>query len=181
MNVNRTVWITTTVVVLFGAVAAFFMLRGNGVGGQAFFDIDLVYDKFDMKKEMEMKMRKMDEYQNFFVDSLKFQIRALESKVIANPADKGLEEQLQRLYEQFRLTTEDFSKRNQGVADQYNKQVLSHIIDRAETYRKDQGLDLFMGRSKGTDLIFYDEKMDRTEAFLEYLNKTFAEGAIQKD
>src|SRR5690606_20198589 len=179
MRAINYLWITILGAMIIGS-GLFFGFRASDEK-KAFFDVDKVYEQFDMKKELEAKMHKMEEYQNFFIDSLKFQIRALESKAISNPNDQHLQSQIQRLYEQFRLTANDFAERNQSVADQYNKQVLKQIIEKAKTYREQKGLSLFMGKSEGTDLIFYDETYDLTAEFIEYLNKNYSGGMIESE
>jgi len=140
----------------------------------AFFDIDKVYDEFDMKKELEAKMRKMDEYQGFMIDSLKFQIRAAESVAVSNPNDKNAQNQLNLLYQQFQNISKEFSERNEGVAGQYNKMVLTQIHAKAKEFSKKKGFQYLIGQSESTDLIFYEEGLDVSEEFTRFLNETYA-------
>lgn len=140
----------------------------------AFFDIDKVYEGFDMKKELESKMRKMDEYQNFMLDSLKFQIRAAESKAVASPNDQGLQNQLNLLYQQFRNVSQEFNERNEGIAGQYNKMVLTQIHAKAKDFCRQNGYGYLIGQSASTDLIFYEDKMDVSDDLILYLNKNYS-------
>lgn len=179
MSANKYwLWVIAGLVLVSFTFSCFNFFRPSG-GKVAFFNVDRVYNEFDMKKELEGKMRKMDEFQNFMIDSLKFQIRSLESKAIASPGDKKLENQLGMLYEQFRLTAKEFTERNEGMSSQYNKMVLAQIHEKAKEYRIKRGFSYFFGQSENTDLIFYDEALDVSDDFIKYMNESYSGGAIK--
>ena len=177
MNVNKlllVIAIALSISALIIGIPGFFSHQES----PAFFNADKVYNEYEMKKELEAKMQKMDEYQTFMIDSLKFQIRSMEQKAIAEPQNQGFQDQLKMLYDQFNFTAREFKERNEGISAQYNKMVLDQIRQKAKEFRMKRGLPYFIGQGESTDLIFYDEAHDLSDEFILFLNESYSGAAV---
>lgn len=172
MGASRRSWIGILVLLTVISAGGFLFWK-YALPKRGFVNVDKVYEKFTMKTELEKKMQQMEEYQSFYVDSMKLQIRSIEAQLISQPEDKALESKLQQMYQQFQLLSKDFQERNNKVSEQYNKQVLDKIRAAMAVYRQEKNLESLIGKSESTDLIYYEDALDHTESFIEHLNANY--------
>lgn len=171
MAVNKKIiYIALTVTLLLTVVNSWMLLSPKKM---AWFDIDKVYNEFLMKKDLEKKVTTLENARQFYLDSLKYQIKALENSLIAGPGNKTGETALGRLYDQYEQTEEEFYRSRESTVKQYNTQVLNNIREMGKKYAAEKGLEVFAGISTGSDLIFCKEGTDRTTELIEYLNSNY--------
>lgn len=149
------------------------LLRSNDAK-IAYFDIDKVYEGYQMKKDLESKVKGIEGKQQFFLDSLKYQVRAMENRLISNPGDKEGESILSNLYQQYSQVSKDFDESKIAVVKQYNNQVLNNIRERGKTFSEEHGWTVFLGISAKNDLTFADKGLEQTDEFLKYLNENYS-------
>lgn len=139
----------------------------------AYIDIPKVFNRFDMKKELQEKYKKVEAGRKRILDSLAFNLQIMSKKLQSNQNDKQL------IYE-FDIKREDFFKQksqieqdNVALSNQYDKQILEQMTQYIIDYGKLNKLDIIMGADGNGVLMYANEKFDRSEEIILHINKKY--------
>jgi Skp family chaperone for outer membrane proteins len=138
-----------------------------------YIDIPKVFNRFDMKKELQEKYKKVESGRGRILDSLKFDLQLLSKKLKEDQKNKEL------MYE-FDIKREDFFKQksqieqdNVALSNQYDKQILEQMTQYIIDYGKRNKLDIIMGADGNGVLMYANEKYDRSEEIISFINNKY--------
>lgn len=139
----------------------------------AYIDIPKVFNKFEMKKELQEKYKKVESGRKRILDSLAFNLQLLSKKLQDNQTNKEL------MYE-FDVKREDYFKRknqleqdNIALSNQYDKQILEQMTQYIVDYGKKNKYDIIMGADGNGVLMYAHEKLDKSEEISAFINNKY--------
>lgn len=154
-------------------VLSLFVYHTNFATKVVYIDIPKVFNRFDMKKELQEKYKKVESGRKRILDSLAFNLQIMSKKLQSNQSNKELG------YE-FDVKREEYFKRknmtdqdNVALSNQYDKQILEQMTQYIIEYGKKNKLDIIMGADGNGVLMYANEKHDRSEEIITYINKKY--------
>lgn len=138
-----------------------------------YIDIPKVFNRFELKTELQEKYKKVESGRKRIIDSLAFNLQIMSKKLQSNQNDKDL------IYE-FDVKREEYFKRknmidqdNVSLSNQYDKQILERMTLYIVEYGKKNKLDIIMGADGNGVLMYANEKYDKSEEIITYINKKY--------
>lgn len=150
-----------------GSTSMYF-LRGNS-SKIAYMNSSQVYEAFQMKSELESKLKTVQVQRKNQLDSLMVPLKILASQLETKKQEKTQKDFL-LLKENFLRKQSEFDQDNQNLVKQYNDQIWNRINQYVKDYGKEHGYDYILG-ANGTGTIMYaDEAKDITKEIIEFEN-----------
>ena len=154
-------------------VLSLFIYHANFATKVVYLDIPKVFNRFELKTELQEKYKKVEAGRKRILDSLAFNLQIMSKKLQSNQNDKQL------MYE-FDVKREEYFKRknlteqdNVSLSNQYDKQILEQMTQYIVEYGKKNKLDVIMGADGNGVLMYANEKYDRSEEIISYINKKY--------
>jgi len=139
-----------------------------------YIDLKELYNKFDLKKEMERKLSSMQAFSNNFIDSLDLEIMAL-SKQSDQSGGKNvkLEDMIKEQKRQYLVKKAELEDRNKEMAVKYDEQIWNQLNQYISDYGETNHYQYVFG-VQGTGSIMYASKQNNiTEDVVSYVNQRF--------
>ncbi len=156
------------------AVAGLFVYTYITVPKIAYVNIDVVYEEFTLKKELEKKLQNVERERNLQLDSLKTELQILSTKIEAERG-KNLDN-LSTFHvkkERYLQKEDEFMKANQALADEYRAQIWKQLKQYIKDYSKNKGYDFIYGVDDGYNFIYVNESDDITDKLKEFVNNKY--------
>lgn len=154
-------------------ILSLFIYHKNFATKVVYIDIPKVFNRFDMKTELQEKYKKVEAGRKRIIDSLAFNLQIMSKKMQSNQNDKQL------MYE-FDVKREEYFKKknlteqdNVALSNQYDKQILERMTQYIVEYGKNNKLDIIMGADGNGVLMYANEKYDRSEEIITHINKKY--------
>jgi len=133
-----------------------------------------VYNKFDLKKELEKKLEFTKNARQKISDSLAFDLKLLAKKI---DDDKAKNEQDVKLYnlkrEEFVEKKRRLEEDNNTLTKQYDQEILTQLNQYVKDYGKENHYTYIHGNDGNGSLMYADESKNITEKVIEYINKKY--------
>lgn len=133
-----------------------------------------VYNSFEMKKELEKKITKIQDTRQAIIDSLKMDLLSLSRAVENNHSkSKELTNSLQYKQKEFLSKQREFEETNETMINEYNNQIWKQINEYVNTYRKENKIDFIYGADGSGVLMAAEEKWNISKDVSDYINKKY--------
>lgn len=150
---------------LLTGVALFFLNKEKKV---AYVTTMKVFEEFKMKKEIELKYQKIQIMKQTYLDSIRLEIRSLETT--RKPEDELRWNELKKLY----LIKEDqFNQENELLYKDFTEQIWKQLNQYVEDYGKENKYDFLFGAAGQGNIMYANDKEDKTKEVIEYVNKKY--------
>ncbi|MEP7265008.1 MAG: OmpH family outer membrane protein [Bacteroidota bacterium] len=139
-----------------------------------YIDIHDVYQKFDLKKELEKKFISVRDERKKITDSLELGLKLMETKLRAMKSisdDQAAEFQTKREF--FVQKAREFEEDNKQLSAQYDKEILDQLNQYVRDYGAAKGYDYIYGNDSNGSLMYGDKKLEITAEVLEYINAKY--------
>lgn len=139
-----------------------------------YMDIQEVYQKFDLKIDLEKKFKKVSEERKRVTDSLELSLKVMESKLrtMKNIPDAQAQE-YNNLRNEFLARAQQFEEDNKSLTNQYDKEILDQLNQYVKDYGKAEGYDFIFGNDGSGSVMHVNEKLNLTPQIIEYINSKY--------
>lgn len=171
--------VVITILVVIGIVVGSFSLWKtysieNKIEKSAYVDLKLIFDGFDMKKELELKLKKDLLQKQNELDSLLFQLQGLNNK-LNNTEKKNQEEvtrfqQMQNHYMQQKNAVEEYTYTK---TQQFDSQILEQMTQYVKDFGTKNNYHYIYGLNSNGNIMYAQEHKDITEEVLKFINDKY--------
>jgi|TARA_R110000782_G_scaffold270485_1_gene371938 outer membrane protein len=175
---NNKLLVLTILVVLAIVIGSFavwnsFQLK-TSIETTAFVNLTVLFDRFEMKKEFEAKLKNDLSQKQNELDSLLFQLQGLNNKLSSteknNDEDIMRFQQMQNYYIQQKKSVEEYSYTK---TQQYDSQILEQLTQYVKDYGEQKKYDYIYGLNNNGNLMYAKEQKDITEEVLTFINDKY--------
>lgn len=140
----------------------------------AYVRLGYLYDNFDCKKDLEVKLSSVVNSRNAIIDSMEIHLKALANEI----EDKGKKDQseLKQFEEEKQLflnKKKQFEEDDQNMTDRYKEQINKQLSQYVKDYGTANGYAYIFGAEGGGSIMSADEKFDITTTVLQYVNERY--------
>lgn len=137
-------------------------------------DVEKVFNDFEMKKELQEKIKSIEFTQKSVIDSLDMKLKQLENAYVsASEEDKKM---IESQYQQLSAFRDNKAGKMQeeliSAADNFDEQIWSQLNGYLNAYGKSQGVQIIFGHYQN-NVMYHSQKMDRTEEAISYVNNKY--------
>jgi|GEM_PF-5561722 Skp family chaperone for outer membrane proteins len=155
------------------ATAVILMWTGQPKVG--YVNLKMVYDEFELKKELDEKLIGIQTARQHILDSIQVELVSMNSILQqgADVSDAEKEFYLNKRDEYLRLQNQ-FAADNESLTRQYMEVIWKRINEFATNYGKDHNYKLMVGGDGTGAVMFSSEELDITQEFLAYANTNYS-------
>ena len=166
---NRILVWMAIIVIGAGLIACFITREKTG-----FIDIHEVYQKFDLKKELERKFKTVQEQRKIITDSMELNLKLLENKLrtVKSISDAEAADFQSRRQDYLQINNR-FEEDNQQLTAQYDKEILKQLNQYVHDYGIEKGYDYIFGNDNNGAFMHADKKLEITEDVIRYINDKY--------
>lgn len=133
-----------------------------------------VYENFELKKQLEIKLTEVETARKNILDSLEFQLKSLQVKINdTQENDASLIRMFQLNRDYFLKTTQQFEEDNQRMSEEYNKQIWNQLNQYIKDYGKANNYTYVFGADGSGTIMYGAEEIDITKEVIKYTNEKF--------
>lgn len=140
----------------------------------AYVQMESIYNGFQLKTQLETKLKDTEKARQFIIDSLKLQLHQMS---LTLESMEKVDTSMLRLYnlrQQFLNNQEaQFAEDNQALASEYTDQIWGQINQYTKDYGTENGYDYILGASGDGTLMYASETEDITDDLTTYINGRF--------
>lgn len=133
-----------------------------------------VYEKFELKKQLEVKHEEVETVRKNILDSLEFQLKSLQVKI------EETKEKNQSLIRMFQLNRDNylqkkqqFEEDNQRMTNEYNEQIWNQLNQYIKDYCIENNYSYLFGAEGSGAIMYGADSYDITNEVVEYSNSKF--------
>ncbi len=147
----------------------------------AYINMKEVFNNFEYKKEMEVKLNKTTALRKTVLDSLKIQIEMLSVKSWQNEKEKEiLAGRLNGLKQQYEYKQGQFEEENGALIDKYNQEIWDQLNQYIKDYGQGHQYTYIFGTNGDGNLMYAKENKDITKDVLNFVNNKYQGNAKGK-
>lgn len=150
-------------------VGKYFEAPGRKIG---YLDLNKVFSNFEMKKELELKMKAIQEQRNALLDSLKLDLKILARQIDENKDYKKLE-YFEKKRELYVNQEEKFKEENLKNAKMFDEQIFTQINQYVKDFGIKKNYALIFGAEGSGTLMYAEETLNLTEELQSYINERY--------
>lgn len=139
----------------------------------AFIDIPKVFNGFDMKNEMQKKLKQTETLRMKIIDSLSLELQVISNRLKAEPKNNELMAAFDAKRQFYFKTQERIEQDNAALTDQYDKQILEQMSTYIMEYGKKNGYDFIYGSSGNGALMFANEQYNISDDIILFINSKY--------
>lgn len=164
-----------TIVVSLGTVVIInSLMAGKNQFKTAHIKLGNVYENFELKKQLEVKLTKIENARKNILDSLEFQLKSLQIKITdTKEKDASLIEMFQLNRDNYLKTSQQFEEDNQRMSEEYNKQIWDRLNQYIKDYGKENNYTYVFGADGSGAIMYGTDGIDITEELTKYANEKF--------
>jgi outer membrane protein len=129
----------------------------------AYVKLNEVYNKFNMKVELENKFKTIESVRKNLIDSMEFNATQLQNN--------------QELYKvavsKYIQKRKELESANKVLLEQYDESIWAQINSYSEAFGKENGYEFILGADGSGVIMYASEKIDVTTQFIEYINEMY--------
>ena len=144
----------------------------------AYVDISKLYNDFQLKKELETKLIKVQQARKNMLDSLRLQLEFLSGNINSDRTITGDAKQKQvQEFESRKMhyyqMEKSFSEDNEKFSSEYKEQILIQFNPYVNNYGKENGYEFIYG-TDGTGAVMYaSESKNITDKVVKYVDEQY--------
>lgn len=171
--------VVITILVIIGIIVSSFslwktILIEKEIEKSAYVDLKIIFDGFEMKKELEIKLKKDLSHKQNELDSLLFQLQGLNNK-LSSTENKNQEEvlkfqQLQNYYIQQKNAVEEYTY---SKTQQFDSQILEQMTQYVKDFGTKNNYHYIYGLNSNGNIMYAQEHKDITEEVLKFINDKY--------
>ncbi len=139
----------------------------------AYIDMKIVFEEFNMKKELESDFQKKTDGKQKELESISNEIARIE-KLRKENARYASGDSLIMLYESFDKLSEQHRSNFYDLKAQYDSQIQQQLGQYLMDFGKNENFDILLTTLDGSTILYGNESMNVTESAIQYINNKYA-------
>ena len=137
-----------------------------------------VYDKFQMSKELNEKIKKLEDTRKNILDSLVFKLK-MKQQSIENSKGKDVQmiNEFEGMKQEYFMKQKQFEEDNAKIKDQYFDQIWTQLNQYVQEFGKKNSYVYILGATGQGTLMYADETINVTNDLVEYVNQRYNDTA----
>lgn len=140
----------------------------------AFVDVNQVFEKFQLKQELQKKFEKETTTQKIYLDSLMFDLQRLKNKLDTEKKTKEEDiimfNKMQQVYVEQKRNFEEYAVES---TQKYDAQIIEQMTQYIKDYGLSRNYDFIFGKNEAGNVIYGSEPKDITEEVITYINEKY--------
>lgn len=137
-------------------------------------DVVEVFEAFDMKQELQLKLESELDGKEATLDSLMFQLQSMNNELSTQGTPSNEEVQkFQNLQTYYMQQKQLFENYKQELTTKYDSQILEQLSQYIKDYGLNNGYDYVFGATGDGNILYGDESADITEEVIEFINDSY--------
>jgi outer membrane protein len=136
-------------------------------------ELKQLYDKFQLKKELETKLISIQNSSKNFLDSLELNLLALSKQIEHNKTDKLLNAQFQREKDYYLSKKQELLDERTRISTNYDEQIWNQINQYLLEYGENNHYDYIYGIHGNGSIMYSDKKFDLTDKVIAFINSRY--------
>lgn len=165
-------FIAIIVGIILAALLLFCFLINNKVPKLAYVELEILYNDFPMKKELEAKLTNVRQLRKNILDSLKIQLNALSLSVKSDKDADGIRN-FQIKKQEYLTKQQNFEQDNQATSQNYTSQIWKQINQYVKDYGKEHNYTFILGAEGIGTVMYSDEAKNITKELSGYINEKY--------
>jgi outer membrane protein len=138
-----------------------------------YINIQLVFNDFVYKKELEKELTAIKNQRKFILDSMETNLKIMVKKIKAEKMNKDLMAEFQVAKEQFMDKKSRFDEDDEMMIKQYDDKIIKQLNAFTKQYGKENKFDIIYGASTTGNIMYADSVFDITKEVTNYMNQKF--------
>jgi outer membrane protein len=143
-----------------------------------YIEIKKVFDKFQMKKELEEKYKQTAKAREKIIDSLSFSLQIISRQLTEQSKSKeGVNKELATRFEikrdEFLKLKNRFGEDNAALSQKYDGQILEQMTQYVIEFGKKNNYDIILGADGNGTLMHAKENYNISDQVIEYINNKY--------
>ncbi|MCH2045453.1 MAG: OmpH family outer membrane protein [Saprospiraceae bacterium] len=155
------------VVLSLGLIVAYHFTLAPKVAKTAYVDINHLYSEFQMAKELDIKLKTVQNQRKLVLDSL-----GMTLDNVVRSKGESWEANAQLLQREYSLKQQQFSEDDARLSKQYYNQVATQLNQYVQDFSKSKGYEYIFGSANGS-LMAANPSKDITKEVLVYINERY--------
>lgn len=174
MKKTISIFLLATALVISGVVFSVNQFSSNVV----YIDTALVYEKFNLSKELNGELEKVFKSRKHILDSLYDDLKA-QSQDLQTKKDRDMAEldEFKRQEEACLYKQRLFEDENRSALEKCNQKIWEQINRYTEAYGKEKDYDYILGANGQGNIMYGRNKKNVTDELVEYLNLQYEDKA----
>lgn len=170
---KRNLWIVVSV--LFSVLAIAFVLWDKlNEREYRYVEVKKLYDAFDMKKEYEIKFKKIESARIKILDSLETQLKILSQQIeLTKQKDPSIIAKFQVMRDNYMTKKQQLNEDNVSTVKDYDEKILKQLNQYIEDYGKQHNNEYIFGYGNGGELVYGKEKNNITNEVIQFVNDKY--------
>lgn len=137
--------------------------------------INDVYEKFDMKMELEKKYKYSHDQRQKILDSLGIQLRLLANRIENDKGKNGADVEMYNFKrEEYLQKKGKMEEDNTQLSSQYDAAILKQLNQYVKDYGSQNGYEYIFGNDSNGSLMYAEESNNITRQVIEFINLKYA-------
>ena|SRR5688572_14377182 len=140
----------------------------------AYISLPDVFNGFDLKKELEVKFKKVKDERERVIDSLSFELNLLSKKIQSEKgSDKARIEEFSAKREHFLKKKQEFEEDNDALSKKYDKQILDQLNQYVMDYGRKHNFSMILGSDSNGNLMYAEETFNISADVIQFINSKY--------
>lgn len=171
---KRLVIFSLITVILSAGISYAIVEASSSKGKMGWVSLNDLFNDFALKKELEMKLKKVKDERQSVIDSLEFGLKFLSKQIQAeNQKDKDKITAFELKREEYIQKKRQFEEDNDAVANQYDAQILSQMNQYVKDFGNKHGYTYIFGADGSGFLMHSVEANNITKEVKGYINDRY--------
>lgn len=153
------------------AMGLFYFLKNNDK--TAYVQIQKVFNEFEYKKEMEVKLKKVKEVRKRELDSLEVQLKLLFKEIESDTRNMNKINSFQKKKDEFVTRKDGYESDYEKTVATYDEIIIKQINQYIKEYGETKNYTYIFGTDGKGNLMFADSTHDITSDVILFINKKF--------
>lgn len=146
----------------------------------AYVELGEVYNDFQLKKELEAKLEKVQQTRQSMLDSIAMDLESMARKLdMQKMNDEEAIEKFEAVKQDYLMKQRIFSEDNSSATDQYTEQIWKQLNQYVKDFGQTHGYDYILGADGSGAVMFAAEGENITKEVKQYINERY-KGTISK-
>jgi Skp family chaperone for outer membrane proteins len=160
------------IIVLLLTIMGYMFLSKPQAGKIAYIELNKVFTEFEMKKELEGKIKHLEQKRNSILDSIKLELKILARQIESTGSKEKLAAYSVK-EEQYFQKEKQFNDDNVATAKMYDDQIFNQINQYVKDYGTKNDYLAILGADGSGSLMYAHKGINITEEVKLYINERY--------
>ncbi len=149
------------------------MYKATTVSEVMYVDVPKLFNSFDLKKDLSVKLEGVMTRRNEIIDSLQTELKLLENNLRHEQGSDQIMQAYIKKKEELAVHQNRFAELNAQDAQKYDEQIYTQINQYISEYGKEQKCRFILGANGNGSMLYANQDNDITDEVIAYANFKF--------